>query len=83
MSDLAQFLQDYVHLHGGDYDRGPDILSLLPPPGLGSSDVQSFWLGPGEPQEGERLFPGHPFLEAVLQKTRSNTPLCPRLCALH
>lgn len=75
MTDLAEFLEQFVSVQGGDCERSPEQLTVLPPPLFPIQDVQTFWMAPQEPREDQpsRLFPGHPFLEAVLETARRDS----------
>lgn len=68
--DATTFLEGVYRHHGGLVDRNGEVLTLLAPPSSGLAESADVWTGAPEacPPEAELLHPGHPVLEAAMQR---------------
>ncbi len=68
--DVTTFLEEVYGLHGGLVERQADRLVALAPPASGLPESAEVWAGTPDacPEGLEILHPGHPILEAGIQR---------------
>ncbi len=68
--DATTFLEEVYRLHGGLVERQADRLVALAPPASGLPESAEVWAGTPDacPEGLEILHPGHPLLEAGIQR---------------